>query len=93
MITRTIKATTVHALCINYTNKSTEEKDFTLSHCPADDEKALVAICKMLATNGDTNVRPVCVLSRTETTAKYGMTESNFLALAKVITNEDEAEG
>ena len=80
-ITRTIKSTEAVVLCVDTTNGETANQTFCLAGTYKD-EKKLLKECGKVAPS---NVRPVYVVSKTEPTKRYAMTEETFIQYATPI--------
>lgn len=82
MVTRTIKATTVTAMVVDTEKGQVSNMDFTLSRTYKDDKAILKALSKVDLAD---NLRIVKVISTNVTEEKYGMTETEFIATAKIM--------
>lgn len=97
-VTRTIITTNVKALCVNTTDKTTDEKEYILPRTYKDTKavlKALKARYEVDENGNETDVKIVHVISTTEVETLYGMSEDDFIAHAKVLpprgTKADDA--
>ncbi len=86
MVTRTIDSTKVKALCVNVSTQETETKEFNISGKYADDEKGntkLLNATKSVAETEDSKV--VAILEKEAQETLMGVTEQEFMAIAKVL--------
>ena len=85
MVTRTLKSTTVVALCMDVVKCEPENKTLTIARTFKDDNSAL----KVLKNKYETDtLKVVHVVSRTETEELYGMTEEDFIKYAVILDKE-----
>ena len=85
MVTRTLKSTTVVALCMDVVNCEPENKTLTIARTFKDDNSAL----KVLKDKYETDtLKVVHVVSRTETEELYGMSEEDFIKYADILDKE-----
>ena len=94
MVTRTINFTEVTALTVDIVAQATATQVFTLSGTFTENEKLIKALKKEFETD---TIKVVSVLSTTVNEKLYGMTEQEFMSLAKVLPprkvyNYDETE-
>ena len=82
MVTRTIKTTKAKVLCVSIAENKTFEQEVALPRTYKD-EKALMKQVKVVLEND--NVKPVRVISTEEVETLYGMTEQEFISLAKIL--------
>lgn len=82
MVTRTVVVTTVEVMCLDVTTANVEVKDFEISGTFTDNETALKVIKKH---NETATYKCVAVQSMKETEVLYGMSEIDFIKLAKVL--------
>lgn len=82
MVTRTVIATKVTALCLNIETAEPFNKDVTLSGTFKDKQSVERAAKKVI--DNDTE-KCVAVVEYHETETLYGMSEQNFIELAKVL--------
>ena len=82
MVTRTVTATQVTALCLNIETAEPFNKDVTLSGTFKDKQSVERAVKKVI--DNDTE-KCVTVVEYHETETLYGMSEQNFIELAKVL--------
>lgn len=86
MVTRTLKTTKVTALCLNFADNTTCEKEFTLPRT-FPNEKQLM---KALAQYNNDDYKIIHVL-RTEIAIRYyGMTELEFIEHARILNNKED---
>lgn len=90
MVTRTLTTTKVNVLCLNTETCEPENRDFTLMRTYADDKSIMKAIEKLNVLEPE--VKAVKVVSVETVETRYGMTEVDFMAVAKVLTDADEAD-
>ena len=86
MVTRTVESTKVNALCVDLTTQETLSQEYNISGKFADDEKGnekLLKATKKVAEN-DT-IKVVSILSKETQETLMGMTEQEFMSLAKVL--------
>lgn len=82
MVTRTIQATKVNALCLDIATQKPYEKEFILSGTFKDDKHLFKALEKVA--NDDTH-KAVYVNSVDIIETLYGMSEQDFISYAKVL--------
>ena len=82
MVTRTIKGTNVKALCVSISAQNTATKDFTLSGTYSDEKSLLKALTKTVQ---DNDIKVVSIISASQFETLYGMSENDFIKLAKVL--------
>lgn len=80
MVTRTITTTRVKALVVDITTSQTSEKDFVLPRTYKDDISVLKTAEKMFNTEAQ---KIVHIISAQVETCLYGMSENEFVQLAK----------
>ena len=99
MVTRTIKSTLVHVLCLDISTAEPFNEDFTLPGAMVDSEgklkeKAALKIIAEMCSNS--TVKPVAVLDYEVVEKLYGMDEATFIANSVVLpprtANEQDAE-
>ena len=88
-VTRTITTTKVVALVANTITREMEEREFVLPRTFADDKKLAKAIEKAIK---DETIKFVSVVDREVVETLYGMSESEFIAIAKVLPPRTKAE-
>lgn len=82
MVTRTITATKIVALCINIETAEPFNKEVTISGTFKDEKSMLKAAEKLLNTETE---KAVHIVSSEEIETLYGMTEQDFIQKAKVL--------
>ena len=82
MVTRTINFTEVTALTVDVVAQSTATQVYTLSGTYAENEKLIKALKKEYESD---TIKIVSVLSTEVQEKLYGMTEQEFMSLAKVL--------
>lgn len=87
MVTRTIISTEVVALVVNLNDGTTEVKTITLPRVYKDAEDVL-KYCRKFVNNDEISV--VKVIEMKENEQLYGMSEKQFLELAKPIERKSE---
>lgn len=87
MVTRTIPTTNVTAFCVNKEDHTTFTQTFPLPGVMKDSEQAMKALEKVLK---DEPVKAVDVISFEVEEKYYGMLESEFIRLAKVLPKRGE---
>lgn len=80
MVTRTVKAVKVEALCLNTETAEPYNKEFVISGTP--DDKFIEKFCRAEDTATE---KFVAVVSKTEFEELYGMPEDEFLKYAVVL--------
>lgn len=88
-VTRTITTTKVVALVANTITREMEEREFILPRTYADDKKLAKAIEKAII---DETIKFVSVVDKEVQETLYGMTEAEFIAVAKVLPPRTIAE-
>lgn len=88
MVTRTIQTTLATILCVNTETESTYNENVKLSGVFKDDKHILKAAEKFFA--GST-IKPVHVVNAVINEDLYGMSEEQFLDLAKVLPARNPA--
>lgn len=86
MVTRTVESTKVNALCVDLTTQETLSHEYNISGKFNDDEKGnekLLKATKKVA-ESDT-LKVVSILSKETQETLMGMTEQEFMSLAKVL--------
>lgn len=86
MVTRTVIATEVTALCLNIETAEPFNKSVTLSGTFKDKQAVEKAAKKVIDTEKE---KCVTVVDYTEKETLYGMTEQKFIELAKVLPPRD----
>ena len=82
MVTRTITATKIVALCLNIETAEPFNKEVTISGTFKDEKSMMKAAEKILNTETEKAVR---IVSSEEIETLYGMTEQEFIQKAKVL--------
>ena len=82
MVTRTITATKITALCLNIETAEPFNKEVTISGTFKDEEAMMKAAEKILNTETE---KAVHIVSSEEIETLYGMTEQEFIQKAKVL--------
>ena len=82
MVTRTINSTKVTTLTVDVTAQATATQVFSLSGTFADNDKLIKALKKEYETD---NIKIVSVISSEVEEQLFGMTEQEFMSLAKVL--------
>ena len=82
MVTRTINFTQVTALTVDVVAQATATQVYTLSGTFADNEKLIKALKKEYESD---TIKVVSVISSEVQEQLYGMTEQEFMSLAKVL--------
>ena len=82
MVTRTVVVTTVEVMCLDVTTAEVAIKPFEVSGTFTDKESALKVIKKHNETD---TFKCVAVQEMTENEVLYGMSEIDFIKLAKVL--------
>lgn len=82
MVTRTITATKITALCLNIETAEPFNKEVTLSGTFKDEKSMMKAAEKLLNTETE---KAVHIVSSEEIETLYGMTEQEFIQKAKVL--------
>lgn len=82
-VTRTFRATKITGLFVDITTKETSTKDITIPRTYKSEKDILKAIAKSKMFDG--NERLVTVLAFEPVTAKYVMSETDFIAHAKAV--------
>lgn len=81
MVTRTITATEVKALCINIETTEVSIRSFTFTTL-VKDEKTMINNAQVQC---DDNIKVVAIKEVVENETLYGMTEMDFIKYAKVL--------
>lgn len=81
-VTRTIQTTKATALCVDIGSQTTFEKEFILSGTYKDEKSLLKALSKVA---NDDYTKVVIVKSYEVLETLYGMTEQEFISVAKVL--------
>ena len=82
MVTRTITTTKAKVLCVSIVENKTFDQEVTLPRIYKD-EKSLMKQVKAVLEND--NVKPLRVISTEVDETLYGMTEQEFITLAKIL--------
>ena len=82
MVTRTIKTTKANVLCVSIVENKTFEQEVALPRTYKD-EKSLMKKVKAVLEND--NIKPVRVISTEEVVTLYGISEQEFIQLAKIM--------
>ena len=90
MITRTIKSSHIIVLCLDIENGEPVNRSFDLPRERKNEKEILKSVTLLLA--DEPNIRPVHVVDVTINERLYGMTESQFMAIAKPIERKTTAE-
>lgn len=86
MVTRTVLATEVTALCLNIETAEPFNRDVTLSGTFKDKKALEKAAKKVIDTD---TVKCVSIVDCNETETLYGMTEQQFIELANILPPRD----
>lgn len=86
IVTRTVIATEVNALCLNIETAEPFNKDVILSGTFKDKKALEKAAKKVIDTD---TVKCVSIVNYSEKETLYGMTEQQFIELAKVLPPRD----
>lgn len=86
MVTRTIKLTTAKILCVNLNNNTTVEQTVQLPRTYKNEKAVLSKVESMLPDY----LKAVKVLSSEVLTTRMGMTEDEFVELARCIDEDEE---
>lgn len=89
MITRTIKTTKANVLCMDIEKGEPFNKLVILPRTYNDEKKLLKVVKETVETE---TVKAVHVVDKTEIETLYGMTEAEFIALAKELDPETRKE-
>ena len=89
MVTRTITATKITALCLNIETAEPFNKTVTLSGTFKDEKSMMKAAEKVLNTESE---KAVHIVFSEEIETLYGMTEQEFIQLAKVLPPRGKSE-
>lgn len=87
MVTRTITATKIVALCLNIETAEPFNKEVTISGTFKDEKSMMKAAEKVLNTETE---KVVHIVHSEEIETLYGMTEQEFIQLAKVLPPRDK---
>lgn len=82
MVTRTIQSTTATVLTVDVSTQKTEQATFVLPRTYESNDKALKVAKKMYETD---TLKVVAILNLEVTEQLYGMTEAEFVELARVM--------
>ena len=82
MVTRTVLLTTVEVMCVNVDTASVSINEYTLSGTTYDSETAIKQLKKQYETE---SFKLVNIQSIIESEVLYGMTEQEFIELARVL--------
>ena len=82
MVTRTITATKITALCLNIETAEPFNKEVTISGTFKDEKSMMKAAEKLLNTETE---KAVHIVSSEEIETLYGMTEQEFIQKAKIL--------
>lgn len=85
-VTRTIKSTKVKLLAVNETTKAVEEIEMVLPRTYNNDNAILKNAIKL---NDREDIKLVSVIESSVQENKYGMLETEFIKVAKVIEEEE----
>lgn len=86
MVTRTVESTKVSALCVDLTTQETLAQEYNISGKFADDEKGNEKLLKATKKVAETDtIKIVSILSKETQETLMGMTEQEFMSLAKVL--------
>ena len=84
MVTRTVDSTLVTALCVDITTQETLTNSYDISGKFADDEKGSEKLLKATKKVAETDtIKVVSILSKENKETLMGMTEQEFMSLAK----------
>ena len=89
MVTRTVMVTVAKVMCLEVTKAEVTVKDFEISGSFSDNEAVLKAVKKLHETD---TFKCVTVQEVTEKEVLYGMSEVDFIKLAKVLPPRTKAE-
>lgn len=89
MVTRTITATKITALCLNIETAEPFNKEVTISGTFKDEKSMMKAAEKLLNTETE---KAVHIVSSEEIETLYGMTEQEFIQKAKVLPSRPKKE-
>ena len=96
MVTRTITTTKAEVLCLDITAGEPFNQSVTLPRTYKDEKALMKQVSKLI---DDENIKAVHIVKTEEVETLYGMTEQEFITLAKPMpprganqTNESEAE-
>lgn len=84
MVTRTVKATKINALCVNLDDKSVSEQEFIISGTYKDEKSLNKALIKN--SPAPANLKIVSVNSAETIEKLMGITEAEFIAIARPVT-------
>lgn len=93
MVTRTIKSTVCNTLCVNITTGETYEESITVPRVYEDDKALMKVLSKVYDVEGEK--KALFVKSKDVQETLYGMEESEFIKVAKVLpprTKEENTE-
>ena len=82
MVTRTVLLTKVEVMCVNVDTASVSINEYTLSGISFDSETAMKQLKKMYESE---SFKLVNIQSLVEEEVLYGMTEEEFISLARVL--------
>ena len=89
MVTRTFQTTKVKVLVANTVTREMEEKDFTLPRTYGDDKKLMKVMEKQFGTE---DCKIISIVDKEVIETLYGMTEAEFISVAKVLPPRTKAE-
>ena len=89
MVTRTFNTTKVTVLVANTVTREMEEHEVVLPRTYSDDKKLLKAVEKMISSE---HLKVISVVDKEIIETLYGMTEAEFIAVAKVLPPRTKAE-
>jgi hypothetical protein len=89
MVTRTITTTEVNVLCLELVKVEPFNKDLTLAGTFKDQKALMKAVTKQIDND---NQKAVSIVSSKEVETLYGMTEEEFIAVAKVLPKRGTTE-
>lgn len=81
-VTRTLKTTTAKILCVDTDTEKSFSHEITLSGVFKDDKAILKRVKKEVETD---TLKPIHVIESTVQTSLYGMTEQEFIKVAKIL--------
>ena len=93
MVTRTVDSTKVSALCVDITTQETLTQEYNISGKYADDEKGNTKLLKATKEVAETDtIKVVSILSKEAQETLMGMTEQEFMSMAKVLPPRSKKE-
>ena len=93
MVTRTVDSTKVSALCVDVTTQETLTQEYNISGKFADDEKGNAKLLKATKAVAETDtIKVVSILTKEAQETLMGMTEQEFMSLAKILPPRSKKE-